>query len=232
MAFGTSSGGFLALALVCFSFSLLQVLPGVSRLANLLFYVIDIDQKQGYDTTRPPRAILNFYGAGHFSHPSWRKPLPHVKANLPPNGFPQDFLQKVYEEYPIPTTSGISLEGQQSNRPDFSRPRDAFALTQIANGTVLDAIFHASAGRLEDIDPVTRVEAGFPPTFIVHGDCDRMVPVDVSRRLWEVLKEKGVECGMVEVEGEDHTFALGMEVGGRVWKRSREGFEWLEEVIR
>ncbi|KAL2798566.1 Alpha/Beta hydrolase protein [Aspergillus keveii] len=201
MAFGTSSGGFLALAL-------------------------------GYDTPRPPRAILDFYGAVHFNHLSWRKPLPHVKANLPPNGFPQDFLQKVYEEYPIPTTSGISLEGQQSNRPDFSRPRDAFALTQIANGTVLDAIFPASAGKLEDIDPVTRVEAGFPPTFIVHGDCDRMVPVDVSRRLWEVLKEKGVECGMVEVAGEDHTFALGMEVGGRVWKRSREGFEWLEGVIR
>ncbi|KAL2808931.1 Alpha/Beta hydrolase protein [Aspergillus granulosus] len=201
MAFGTSSGGFLALAL-------------------------------GYDVPRAPAAILDFYGAVHFTHPFWRQPLPHVKANLPPNGFDPAFLRKVYDEYPIPTTSGISLEGQQSNRPDFSRPRDAFALTQIANGTVLDAIFPATAGQLEDIDPVARVTSEFPPTFIVHGDSDRMVPVELSRRLFEVLKEKNVNCGMVEVEGEDHTFALGMEVGGRTWLTSRKGFEWLEEVIR
>ncbi|KAL2831322.1 Alpha/Beta hydrolase protein [Aspergillus pseudoustus] len=203
MAFGTSSGGFLALAL-------------------------------GFDTPHPPAAILNFYGAVHFAHPFWRKPLPHVQANLPRAGFEPAFLQKVYDEYPIPTTSGISLEGQaqQSNKPDFSRPRDAFALTQIANGTVLDAIFPAGAGRLEDIDPVSRVTSSFPPTFIVHGDSDRMVPVELSRKLFEVLKGNKVECEMVEVEGEDHTFALGMEIGGKTWNTSRKGFEWLEGIIQ
>ncbi|KAL3465166.1 Alpha/Beta hydrolase protein [Aspergillus heterothallicus] len=202
LAFGTSSGGYLALAL-------------------------------GFDTPRAPAAILDFYGAVHFSHPFWRKPLSHVKSNLPPAGFEPAFLQKVYDEYPVPTTSGISLEGQkQSNKPDFSRPRDAFALTQIANGTVLDAIFPASAGKLEDVDPVSRVTSAFPPTFIVHGDSDRMVPVDLSRKLFDVLKKNQAKCGMVEVEGEDHTFALGMEVGGKTWVTSRKGFEWLEEVIQ
>ncbi|KAL4770992.1 Alpha/Beta hydrolase protein [Aspergillus nidulans var. acristatus] len=203
MAFGTSSGGFLALSL-------------------------------GYDVPRPPRAILDFYGAVHFTHPSWTQPLAHVKSMLPP--FEPEFLAKVYEEFPIPTTSGISLEGQSSasNKPDFSRPRDAFVLTQIANGNVLRVIFPPECGDIRIIDPVLRVQTGegFPPTFIVHGDRDRMVSVEVSRELYRVLKERGVECGIVEVEGEDHTFALGMEVGSRTWERQREGFDWLERVIQ
>ncbi|KAL4930510.1 uncharacterized protein BDV17DRAFT_258848 [Aspergillus undulatus] len=203
MAMGTSSGGFLALAL-------------------------------GYDTPRPPAAILNFYGAVHFTHPSWRLPLPHVSANLPAGGFDKDFLNKVYDEYPVPTASGISLEGdkQPSNKPDFTRPRDAFAISQIANGTVLDAIFPNSCGNVDEIDPVFMIEENFPPTFIVHGDCDRMVSVEVSRKLYEVLREKGVRSGMVEIEGEDHTFALGMSVGGKTWNESKKGFEWLEGAMR
>ncbi|RDW61218.1 uncharacterized protein DSM5745_10716 [Aspergillus mulundensis] len=201
MAFGTSSGGMLALSL-------------------------------GYDVPRPPRAILNFYGAVHFTHPSWRAELPHVRCNLPT--FDPEFLRQVYSESPIPTTSGISLEGQSQprNKPDFRRARDAFALTQIANGRVLDAIFPKECGDIRDIDPVQRVASGFPATFIVHGDSDRMVSVEVSRELYRVLRERGVRCGMVEVQGEDHTFALGMEVGSRTWRRQREGFEWLEGVIQ
>ncbi|KAL4951374.1 Alpha/Beta hydrolase protein [Aspergillus filifer] len=202
MAMGTSSGGFLALCL-------------------------------GYDTPTPPRAILNFYGAVHFAHPSWRKPLPHVQANLPSDGFTPEFLNKVYEEFPIPTTSGISLEGQTNPRkPDFTKPRDAFAMTQIAQGSVIDAIYPASAGDVNAIDPVSRIGSDFPPTFIIHGDCDRMVSVDVSRELFRVLKEKGVKSELLEIEGEDHTFALGMSVGSRTWNESLRGFEWLERVIQ
>ncbi|KAL4792758.1 Alpha/Beta hydrolase protein [Aspergillus venezuelensis] len=201
MAMGTSSGGFLALCLA-------------------------------YDTPTPPRAILNFYGAGHFTHPSWKKPLPHVQSNLPPSGFASEFLNKVYDEYPVPTTSGISLEGQTNpRRPDFSRPRDAFAMTQIANGNVLEAIYPSSAGNIEMIDPVSRIEKGFPPTFIIHGDSDRMVSVDVSRELYRVLQEKGVRSELLEIEGEDHTFALGMRVGSTAWNESLRGFEWLEKII-
>ncbi|KAL3469432.1 Alpha/Beta hydrolase protein [Aspergillus californicus] len=202
MAFGTSSGGFLAMSL-------------------------------GYDVPRPPAAILNFYGAAHFKDPFWKTPLPHVQASLPESGFDETFLKSVYTEFPIATTSGISLEGPSSeskpNKPDFSRPRDAFAITQIASGAVLNAIY--PNGDLGNIDPVERVTDGFPPTFIVHGDADKMVPVWLNRRLYGVLQEKGVECEMVEIPGEGHTFAMGMAVGSRTWDLSRQGFEWLERII-
>ncbi|KAL4801944.1 Alpha/Beta hydrolase protein [Aspergillus unguis] len=209
MALGTSSGGFLALGL-------------------------------GYDTPRPPAAILNFYGAVHFAHPCWKQPITPIKSILPAAGFEPGFLETVYHQDPVPTTSGISLEGESNpppgrgggrNKPDFTNPRDAFAMTQIANGTVLDAIYPAEQGDILTLDPVTRIDANFPPTFIVHGDADRMVSVEVSRKLYEVLQEKGVNCGMVEVPGEDHTFTLGMEVGSHAWNHSVKGFEWLENVI-
>ncbi|KAE8145838.1 Alpha/Beta hydrolase protein [Aspergillus avenaceus] len=200
MAFGTSSGGFLALAL-------------------------------GYDTIRPPRAILNFYGAVHFTHPFWRSPLPKMLSSIPQ--FPEQFLKKVYDEHPVPTDSSISLEGQmesgRSSGPDFSRPRDAFALTQIANGRVLDACF--PGGDVRDIDPVHRVREGFPPTCVVHGAEDSKVPVFLSYELLRVLRGYGVECEFVEVPGEDHTFAMGMQVGSRTWELQRMGFDFLERVI-
>ncbi|GCB21052.1 hypothetical protein AAWM_03937 [Aspergillus awamori] len=206
MAFGTSSGGTLALSL-------------------------------GYSVPRPVAAILDFYGAVHFTHPFWTQPLPDVQRTLPP--LDPAFLQKIYDEFPVPTDSSISLEGQTelagvggkpaAKGPDFSRPRDAFALTQVANGTVLQACYPDRDVR--EVDPVVHVGKDFPPTFIVHGDCDTKVSIDVSRELWRVLRENGVECGMVEVPGEDHTFAMGMKVGGRTWELQREGFDFLERII-
>ncbi|KAK6829218.1 hypothetical protein RU639_003603 [Aspergillus parasiticus] len=201
MAFGTSSGGFLALSL-------------------------------GYDVPKPPKAILDFYGAVHFTHPFWAEPLSHVAEKLPP-GLSPEFMNRVYEEDPVPTDSSISLEGQtESGRakgPDFSRPRDAFAFMQIANGRVLSACF---PGRdVREIDPVYCVREGFPATCVVHGAEDRMVPIYLSRELVKVLEAKGIECEMVEVPGEDHTFAMGMEVGSRTWEMQRRGFDFLERII-
>ncbi|XHG09088.1 hypothetical protein AWENTII_012171 [Aspergillus wentii] len=202
VAFGTSSGGMLALCL-------------------------------GFNVPRPVKAILSLYGAVHFAHPFWKKPLPHVAQKLPPN-IPESFLEQIYAEYPVPTNSSISLEGQSetgtSSGPNFSRPRDAFAFTQIANGTLLEKCY--PGGDLGLIDPVLNVEGDFPPTYIVHGLADTMVPIELSRVLLRVLREKGIECGMTEVPGEEHTFAAKMEVGSRTWELQRKGFDFLEEVIR
>ncbi|KAB8227441.1 Alpha/Beta hydrolase protein [Aspergillus alliaceus] len=191
MAFGTSSGGFLALSL-------------------------------GYDVSKPPKAILGFYGAVHFTHAFWTTPLPHVGEKLPSGSAPE-FINQVYGEYPVLTDSSISLEGQaESGRamgPDFWRPRDAFAFTQIANGLVLSACF---PGRdVREIDLICHIGEGFPATCIVHGIEDQMVPISLSRELVKVLREKEVECEMVEVPGEDHTFAMEMEVGSRTWEVHR-----------
>ncbi|CAG7950662.1 unnamed protein product [Penicillium olsonii] len=203
-AFGTSSGGHLALSL-------------------------------GFDVPKPVKAILSLYGSVHFADPAWRIPLPHVAKKLPSDLTPE-FLNKIYDEYPVPTDSSVSLEGQTEagtgKGPDFSKPRDAFAFTQIASGTVIDAIYSSKDDPdMKRIDPILNVNDAFPPTYIVHGMADTMVPIGLSRALLQKLKDHGVRCGMTEVPGEEHTFAAMMEVGSKTWWLQREGFEFLEQVI-
>ncbi|KAF4343805.1 hypothetical protein FBEOM_2239 [Fusarium beomiforme] len=195
-AFGTSSGGHLALGL-------------------------------GFGVPRPVTGIYDMYGPCNFADDFWTTKLPNMK--LPP-GLTDTFINKVFEEDPVPITGGVSLEGQATGPPDFSDPRQAYTLTQLANGTVLDAIFP-----LKDwskVDPVLNVSSSFPPTFIVHGAADTKVPIHLSRKLFSVLKEKGIKCDMVEVPGEEHTFAAKMEVGSETWKLQRQGFEFLESLIK
>ncbi|KAH1692716.1 hypothetical protein KXX35_006980 [Aspergillus fumigatus] len=205
-AFGTSSGGHLALSL-------------------------------GFNTPKPPKALLSLYGAVNFNDPLWSKPLPHVGAKLPPN-LSTDFINKVYAERPVPTDSSVSLEGQiesgASKGPSFSQPRDAFAFSHIAAGTVLSAIYPEGQSidpEYKLVDPAQNVSANFPPTYIVHGTADTLVPIDLSRNYLKRLKEAGVKCGMTEVPGEEHTFAATMKVGSQTWWLQREGFDFIEAII-
>ncbi|KAF4303358.1 MYB DNA-binding domain protein [Botryosphaeria dothidea] len=208
MAFGTSSGGAIALAL-------------------------------GYNVPRPVAAILDFYGATHFSHAFWSTPLP--TAPLPPNTSP-DYIDQVYDESPVPIRGGVSLEGQSSSAPPPPTtaaeknaaapslpPRPSFAFTHIARGTLLRVCY--PFGPVAAIDAVPNVTPAFPPTCVVHGTADTMVPMHLSRALYARLEESGVRREFIEVPGEEHTFVGKMVKGGDVWARQRKGFDWLEGVI-
>ncbi|OJD37540.1 myb dna-binding domain protein [Diplodia corticola] len=265
VAFGTSSGGAIALAL-------------------------------GYSVPRPPLAILDFYGATHFTHPFWSTPL--RTAKLPPNTDP-DYINQVYDESPVPIRGGVSLEGQApapaasalttttttpttpatpsssssiastgsttttssstnstsppppsssttngttngTTTPSSTKkepqtptqtqtlpPRPSFALTHIARGTLLRVCY--PFGPLSAIDAAANITPAFPPTCVVHGTADESVPIELSRELYGRLLEAGVRgCEWIEVRGEGHTFAGGMEKGSETWGRQRGGFDWLE----
>ncbi|KAI1863408.1 uncharacterized protein JN550_009519 [Neoarthrinium moseri] len=200
-AFGTSSGGTLALSL-------------------------------GFDVPRPVAGIFDMYGPCNFSDPFWETPLPHVQARLPAKPI-DDCKSKVFAEFPVPIVGGVSLEGQTNpGGPNFADPRVTFALTQIANGKVMSAVFPSRDW--DEVDPLLNVaKAGsrFPPTFIVHGAADTMVPISLSRDLYAALRKAGVKCGMTEVPDEEHTFAGTMKVGTRTWDLQREGFDFLESLI-
>ncbi|KAK4119488.1 alpha/beta-hydrolase [Parathielavia appendiculata] len=197
-AFGTSSGGTLALSL-------------------------------GFGVPQPVAGIFDMYGPCNFSNAFWTTELPQVAAKLPP-GLTEKFINQVYTEKPVPTRGGVSLEGQAPGAPNFSDPRQAFAFTQIARGTVLKAIY--PKGDLDRIDPVRNISASFPPTLIVHGTEDDMVPISLSRDLYRELQKCGVKCGMEEVPEEGHTFAAKMKVGSRTWELQRRGFDFLEGLVR
>jgi dipeptidyl aminopeptidase/acylaminoacyl peptidase len=137
----------------------------------------------------------------------------------------------VYKETPIPIKGGVSLEGQANpnEAPDFSDPRVGFAMTQIANGTVLEAIMPSK--EWDKVDPLRNITPSFPPTFIAHGNKDNMVPMSLSEDLLSLLKRNRVKSEMVQVPDEGHTFAGKMQVGSRTWELQRRGFDFLESLI-
>ncbi|GIC93266.1 uncharacterized protein Aud_009748 [Aspergillus udagawae] len=100
-----------------------------------------------HDVPHPPRAILAAYAAVHSEDPclATTTPLPHVREKYSLPALDKAFLNKFYKEKPVPTSSGVNLLGQSETRlsrgqvrtSTFSRPQDALALTQIANGRVL-----------------------------------------------------------------------------------------------
>jgi acetyl esterase/lipase len=59
---------------------------------------------------------------------------------------------------------------------------------------------------LRDYSPVTNVTAGDPPTILIHGDQDKAVPVQQSRRLLERLNDAKVPARLAEREGVGHAY--------------------------
>jgi acetyl esterase/lipase len=54
------------------------------------------------------------------------------------------------------------------------------------------------------ISPITHVTADTPPTLIIHGDKDRLVPIQQSHRIMAKFKELGVTAKLIVKEGADH----------------------------
>ena len=55
-----------------------------------------------------------------------------------------------------------------------------------------------------DISPITHVTPDDPPTLLIHGDADELVPLQQSQRMTEALKKAGVEAKLVIKPGAGH----------------------------
>ena len=168
------------------------------------------------------------YGPCKFDDAFWTTELPALLERLP-SRLDDSFMNRVYHEHSVPIIGGASLEGQAPGPPDFTDARQAFAMTRIARGQVLQAIL---PGQEYDLaDPLRNISTSFPPTFIVHGAADTMVPIHLSHALFEKLKEYDIPCGMVEVPNEQHTFAAKMVVGSETWRLQQQGFDFLQSLL-
>jgi len=67
------------------------------------------------------------------------------------------------------------------------------------------------------MSPVTYLRAGLPPTFIVHGDADPVVPYEQSTKLRQALSDSKVPVAMFTVPGGQHgkfTEEQSLAIGG------------------
>jgi acetyl esterase/lipase len=83
--------------------------------------------------------------------------------------------------------------------------------------------------RLEEIahqiSPVSHVSPDDPPTLIIHGDQDRLVPLQQSERIVEKLKKAGVETNLVIKKGAGHGW-LGLD------KDETQLIDWFDKYLK
>ena len=54
--------------------------------------------------------------------------------------------------------------------------------------------------------PIVHVSADDPPTLLIHGDSDGLVPVSNSHEIYAAFQEHGVESEVIIIPGADHGF--------------------------
>jgi len=80
--------------------------------------------------------------------------------------------------------------------------------------------------QVDDFSPLRHVTADDPPTLLIHGDKDRLVPILHSEKMCEALKDKGVACELLTIEGGGHGFR------GDDAKRSSDAWvAWFEKHL-
>ena len=58
--------------------------------------------------------------------------------------------------------------------------------------------------KLKEVSPAHHVSADDPPTLLVHGDRDRLVPLQQSRLMVKKLTKAGVQAELIVKEGKGH----------------------------
>lgn len=84
---------------------------------------------------------------------------------------------------------------------DFTEPkrRDHSLVVSYMNGT-----YEMDPSRYERASPIRYVTESSPPTCVIHGTVDMLVPVQQSDKLVEVLREKGVPHYYSRINGWPH----------------------------
>jgi len=64
------------------------------------------------------------------------------------------------------------------------------------------------AERVTDVSPQHHVRPGLPPTLLMHGTADVIVPYQQSQRFAEAMRKAGNECRFNLLEGAKHAFIV------------------------
>lgn len=83
------------------------------------------------------------------------------------------------------------------------------------------------AAKAVEFSPVANVSKDDPPTLLIHGDQDKLVNIDHSRKILKAFREKGVPAELVTIEGAGHGFK------GRDRRLVNEAMlAWFEDYLK
>jgi acetyl esterase/lipase len=58
-----------------------------------------------------------------------------------------------------------------------------------------------------EVSPIVKVTAKTAPTLFIHGDKDKLVPIEHSQKMLAVLEKAKVPCKLITIEGAAHGFS-------------------------
>ncbi len=82
------------------------------------------------------------------------------------------------------------------------------------------------ASLADSISPVLHVSADDPPTLMIHGDADELVPLANSERILAAFQEAGVTTNLIVLPGAPHGFR-----GDDAVKASHATAEWFTQHL-
>lgn len=136
--------------------------------------------------------------AGTMGNPSSKDPIDHESSRVQAVACffpPTDFLN-----YGKPGENAIG-RGVLKN---FRAPFDFHELDPATNAflPITDENRILEIGKF--ISPINHVSKDDPPTLIIHGDADTLVPIQQAEIIIEKMKEAGIPCELVTKKGQGH----------------------------
>jgi acetyl esterase/lipase len=220
---GSSAGGLLALHLVGF----VNQPPHRASDQGQLAYTNIRPCYQG-SATPPPKAIAAYFPALYLSDAFWSTPMASMSA-IP--RFQPEFLDQVMEE-------GTVVEAPPSFKkipespvpvPDLARPRAAWFLSHLRDGTWMQNI--VQDGDYARVDPAELFSERYPPTCFIHGTEDKVIPPRFSEQAYRTLQSFSVQSELLIVEGKGHDFENGVGVNEPLFATIQRSHLFLAEWI-
>ena len=87
-------------------------------------------------------------------------------------------------------------------------------------------VLDMTADQYREFSPIYFVSSDDPPTLIIHGDQDKLVPIIEGESMYEALQEAGVESKFVVIPGAGHGFQ-----GEDASHALEEAVSWFEEHL-
>ena len=125
-------------------------------------------------------------------------------------------VQAVVSYYGL-TDLGCLYDGcQRDDLPALERSLMKFALEKFLGGSPATMDLRVGlacgatakpVGRYVQASPITHAAKGAPPTLLLHGTADRLVPCEQSRRYVQKLREVGATVELLELEDAPHDFS-------------------------
>ncbi|GAA6059885.1 hypothetical protein JCM10212_005268 [Sporobolomyces blumeae] len=170
-----------------------------------------------YSMSPPPRAVFSLYGVSDLSSPALHARIPfpsgpirfdEVSTHLEPNG-------------PVVSTSPAEVNFATLE----ARGRTRACFWALQEGKQVDTALGGLEQGAEDprLEPFiasaivqgkTDATHEIPPTVLVHGTADLMIPLEMSESLFDALKRKGVDTLLLREGGANHGFDLMSGVAG------------------